>query len=123
MCDNHDGDFFVDTSLSRRSVVLGLSTAAAAAGLPGAATAATMVVEGNVGVRTADGVIDAALLHPATRGKWPAVILWPDIFGLRPVFREMGRRLAASGFTVIVPNPFYRAGPAPRRLRPSHRAA
>lgn len=112
MCDRDSGDFFVDTSLSRRSMVLGLTTVAAATGLPVSALAAT-IVETDVRIPTADGVIDAVLVHPDGRRKWPGVLMWPDIFGLRPTFRDMARRLAASGYVVLVPNPFYRAGPAP----------
>ena len=112
MCDSDKGDFFVDTSMSRRSAMIGLSTVAAASGLPASALAA-MVVESDVQVRTADGVIDAVLVHPDGNKKRPGVLIWPDIFGLRPTFREMARRLAASGYVVLVPNPFYRAGPAP----------
>ena len=112
MCDSDDKSFIVDTSVTRRSVVLGLSLVAAAAGLPSAALAG-QVVESDVMVKTADGSADAVLFHPAGRGKWPAVLLWPDILGLRPVFREMGRRLAAQGYTVLVPNPFYRTRRAP----------
>jgi carboxymethylenebutenolidase len=113
MCDsdNHQG-FIADASMSRRTVVLTMSAAAAAAGLPTAAFAAN-VVEKDVMVPTSDGKADAVLFHPAGRGSWPAVLLWPDILGLRPVFREMGRRLAASGYTVLVPNPFYRTRKAP----------
>ena len=112
MCDSDDKGFIVETSVTRRSVVVGLSSVAAAVGLPAAALAAN-VVETDVMVKTADGLADAALFHPAGRGKWPAVLLWPDILGLRPVFREMGRRLAAQGYTVLVPNPFYRTRRAP----------
>ena len=112
MCDSDDKGFIVETSVTRRSVVVGLSSVAAAVGLPTAALAAN-VVETDVTVKTADGLADAALFHPAGRGKWPAVLLWPDILGLRPVFREMGRRLAAQGYTVLVPNPFYRTRRAP----------
>ena len=112
MCDSDTKNFIVDTSVTRRSVVIGLSSVAAAAGLPGAAMAAS-VVESDVRVQTSDGVIDAVLVHPDGRKTWPAVLMWPDIFGLRPVFREMARRLAASGYVVLVPNPFYRSGPAP----------
>ena len=112
MCDHDDEGFIVDTSLTRRSVVVGLTSAAAAFGLPDAALAAS-VVEANVTVKTADGAADAALFRPAGRGSWPAVLLWPDILGLRPVFREMGRRLAAQGYVVLVPNPFYRTRRAP----------
>ena len=113
MCDsdNHQG-FIVDTNFSRRSVVLTLSSAVAVAGLPTAAFAAN-VVETDVMVPTPDGSADAVLFHPAGAGSWPAVLMWPDILGLRPVFRDMGRRLAAEGYTVLVPNPFYRTKRAP----------
>ena len=113
MCDSDNTGFIVDTSLTRRSVVIGLSSVAAAAGLPGCAMATGTGVESDVIVKTPDGMIDAALFHPAGRGKWPAVLLWPDILGLRPVFREMARRLAAQGYVVLVPNPFYRTRRAP----------
>ncbi len=113
MCDsdNHQG-YIVDTGFSRRSVVLTMTSAAAVAGLPTAAFAAD-VVEKDVMVPTPDGSADAALFHPAGPGAWPAVLMWPDILGLRPVFRDMGRRLAAAGYTVLVPNPFYRVKRAP----------
>jgi carboxymethylenebutenolidase len=113
MCDsdNHQG-FIADTNFTRRTVVLTLSSAAAAAGLPAPAFAAN-VAEKDVMVPTPDGSADAALFHPAGSGSWPAVLMWPDILGLRPVFREMGRRLAAEGYTVLVPNPFYRTRRAP----------
>ena len=113
MCDsdNHQG-FIADTSFSRRSVVLTISSAAAVAGLPSVARAAN-VVETDVMVPTPDGKADAVLFHPGGAGSWPAVLMWPDILGLRPVFRDMGRRLAASGYTVLVPNPFYRTKRAP----------
>jgi carboxymethylenebutenolidase len=66
----------------------------------------------DVSVKTPDGTSDAVLFHPPGKGAWPAVLIWPDIFGLRPVFRAMGKRLAAEGFTVLVPNPFYRSATA-----------
>lgn len=113
MCDQHDDEpFIVDTSLTRRSALLALSAVAATTALPDAAFAA-QVIETDVVVKTADGSADAALFRPAGRGTWPAVLLWPDILGLRPVFREMGRRLAARGYVVLVPNPFYRTRRAP----------
>ena len=113
MCDSDNNQgYVVDTSFTRRSVVLTLSSSAAIAGLPTAAFAAT-VAEKNVTVPTPDGSADAALFHPAGKGSWPAVLMWPDILGLRPVFREMGRRLAGAGYTVLVPNPFYRTRRAP----------
>lgn len=113
MCDSdNQSGYIVDTSLTRRSAVLALSSVAAVSTLPGAAFAAP-VAETDVMVKTADGSIDAALFHPKGHGSWPAVLLWPDILGLRPVFREMGRRLAAEGYVVLVPNPFYRTRRAP----------
>ena len=113
MCDSDNNQgFIVDTSFTRRSVVLTLSSAAAAAALPTAAFAANGI-EIDVMVPTPDGTADAVLFHPAGAGSWPAVLMWPDILGLRPVFREMGRRLAAEGYTVLVPNPFYRVKRAP----------
>jgi carboxymethylenebutenolidase len=113
MCDSDNNQsFIVDTSFTRRSVVLTLSSVAAVAGLPACAAAAN-VTETEVMVPTPDGSADAVLIHPAGAGSWPAVLMWPDILGLRPVFREMGRRLAADGYTVLVPNPFYRTRRAP----------
>ncbi|MDB5456904.1 MAG: dienelactone hydrolase [Caulobacter sp.] len=97
-------------SLSRRA--FGLSAAAAAL----AATrvqAAAVTVEKSVDITTPDGVADAALFHPQGRGPWPAVLVWTDNQGLRPVFRDLGRRLAAQGYVVLVPNPFYRKRRAP----------
>src|SRR5437868_12324525 len=113
MCDsdNHQG-YIADTSFTRRSVVLTMSSAAVVVGLPTAALAAD-VIETDVTVPTPDGKADAALFHPAGSGSWPAVLMWPDILGLRPVFRDMGRRLAAAGYMVLVPNPFYRTKRAP----------
>src|SRR3954470_10373119 len=113
MCESETGrSFIVDASFTRRSVVLTMSSAAAIAGLPTAAFAAN-VIETDVMVPTPDGSADATLFHPAGSGSWPAVLMWPDILGLRPVFREMGHRLASSGYTVLVPNPFYRVKRAP----------
>jgi carboxymethylenebutenolidase len=113
MCDSDNNQGFIaDTSMTRRSIVLTLSSVAAAGALPAAAFAAN-VTERDVMVPTRDGSADAALFHPAGAGTWPAVLMWPDILGLRPVFREMGRRLAAEGYVVLVPNPFYRTKRAP----------
>ena len=113
MCDSDNNQsFIVNTSFTRRSVVLTMSSLAAATALPGCALASN-VIETDVMVPTPDGKADAALFHPAGAGSWPAVLMWPDILGLRPVFREMGRRLAAQGYTVLVPNPFYRTKRAP----------
>jgi carboxymethylenebutenolidase len=97
--------------LSRRDFVA-LSVAGGLAVAGTAAQAALAVVETDVTIRTPDGICDAAFIHPAS-GAWPGVLLWPDAFGLRPALRAMGRRLAAEGYAVLVPNPFYRIGKAP----------
>jgi carboxymethylenebutenolidase len=111
MCDDfiHPG-LVEDSRLSRRN--FGLMTAAMA-GIPATAMAQSNVVEKDVTVKTADGACDAALFYPAGQGTWAAVLVWPDIMGLRPAFRDMGRRLAAQGYVVLVPNPFYRSAHAP----------
>jgi carboxymethylenebutenolidase len=113
---NHQG-FIADTSVTRRTLLLTLSAVAAAGGVAIPAFAedsgARPVTEKDVSVKTADGTADAALFTPSGKGKWPAVLMWPDILGLRPVFREMGKRLAAQGYVVLVVNPYYRAKKAP----------
>lgn len=70
------------------------------------------VTEAEVTVTTPDGNCDAYFAHPA-QGTHPAVLVWPDIFGLRPAFRQMGKRLAEAGYAVLVVNPFYRTQKAP----------
>jgi carboxymethylenebutenolidase len=72
---------------------------------------AQAVTEAEITVRTPDGTADAYFVHPAS-GTAPAVLVWPDIRGLRPAFRQMGRRLAESGYAVLVVNPFYRSAKA-----------
>src|ERR1700728_587257 len=79
--------------------------------LPQVANAAA-VSESDVTVTTPDGTADCYFVHPAS-GTAPGVLMWPDIFGLRPAFRQMGKRLAESGYTVLVVNPFYRVKKAP----------
>jgi carboxymethylenebutenolidase len=79
--------------------------------LPPVANAVT-VTESDVNVTTPDGVADCYFVRPAT-GAAPGVLVWPDIFGLRPAFRQMGKRLAESGYSVLVVNPFYRVKKAP----------
>jgi carboxymethylenebutenolidase len=103
--DTHDvsrRDFIV------RSVAVGV---AAATGQSFAATLA--IVESEVTVKTPDGTCDAAFIHPAS-GAFPGVIIWPDAAGLRPSMRDMAKRLAAEGYSVLVPNPFYRVSRAPQ---------
>ncbi len=73
---------------------------------------AAAVTESDVTIMTPDGTADAYFVHPAS-GTAPGVLVWPDIFGLRPAFRQMGKRLAESGYAVVVVNPFYRVKKAP----------
>jgi carboxymethylenebutenolidase len=79
--------------------------------LPKVANAVT-VTEMDVTVTTPDGMADCYFVHPAS-GTAPGVLIWPDIFGLRQAFRNMGKRLAESGYSVLVVNPFYRVKKAP----------
>jgi carboxymethylenebutenolidase len=100
------------TDLSRRDFVA-LSLAAGLAAATGSASAAELpVTETLVEVKTPDGTCDAAFIHP-TSGSHPGVIIWPDAFGLRPSMRDMGKRIAAEGYSVLVPNPYYRVVKAP----------
>jgi carboxymethylenebutenolidase len=117
MCDqNHfedDLEKYLRPELSRRQfgiAAVGLSiailshTAEAVEGVD--------VMESEVSVKTPDGVADCYFVHPAA-GTHAAVLVWPDILGLRPAFRQMGKRLAQSGYSVLVVNPFYRSQKAP----------
>ena len=76
-------------------------------GAAAASPAPLSVVEANVDVPMAEGVSDSYYVRPAT-GNHPGVLIWPDIRGLRPAFKMMGKRLAMSGYSVLVVNPFYR---------------
>jgi carboxymethylenebutenolidase len=100
-------------AISRRQfTALSLATgAAAAAGL--SPLRAHEASDADVQVRTPSGMCDAALVRPGGEGRWPAVILFPDAFGLRPTMRDMAKRLARNGYTVLVPNPYYRSTRAP----------
>ena len=73
---------------------------------------AEYVSESDVMVTTPDGVADCYFVHPTT-GKHAGVLIWPDILGLRPAFRTMGKRLAESGYSVLVVNPYYRDAKSP----------
>jgi len=98
--------------IDRREFV-GLSVAAGLAATAGQSSAAGLeVVETDVEIKTPDGTCDAAFIHPKT-GSHPGVLIWPDAFGLRPSMRDMAKRLAADGYSVLVPNPFYRVSKAP----------
>lgn len=112
MCDDliHQG-LTHDPTVSRRA--FGLATAATVVLHSTGAAADAKVVEKDMSVPMASGVSDSALFYPEGKGSWPGVLVWTDILGLRPVFREMGQRLAAQGYVVLVPNPFYRNAKAP----------
>ncbi len=116
MCDqdHYDDDlkeYLARTNLTRREI----GTLAAGVGLamllPRAANAVD-VKESDVNITTPDGTADCYFVHPST-GTGAAVVIWPDILGLRPAFRAMGKRLAESGYAVLVVNPFYRGKKAP----------
>ena len=100
-----------DGAVSRRDFTA-FSVAAGLAATTGAASAAMAVTESDVTIKTPDGTCDAAFIRPTT-GKHPGVLVWTDIFGLRPSMRDIGKRLAAEGYSVLVPNPFYRTQKAP----------
>ena len=95
-------------SFIRRSLVAALLLLAGAPAL----AAPAKVVEKEVSITTPDGMADAVIAHPAGKGNWPAVILWHDQTGLRPVWRDMARKLAGEGFVVLAPNAYYRSGKA-----------
>jgi carboxymethylenebutenolidase len=102
----------LDGKVSRRDFTA-LSVAAGVAASAGAGPAeALAVTETDVTIKTPDGTCDAAYIRP-TSGTHPGVLIWTDVFGLRPTFRDMGKRLAAQGYAVLVPNPFYRTAKAP----------
>ena len=98
--------------IARRDFVALSVTAGLAATAGSAAAASRDVVETDVEIKTPDGTCDAAFIHPKT-GSHPGVLIWPDAFGLRPSMRDIGKRLAAEGYSVLVPNPFYRVAKAP----------
>jgi carboxymethylenebutenolidase len=110
-------------TISRRqftalSLAVGTTAAAGISGASssGASTSAasiTGVIVADVQVQTPSGVCDAALVRPQGKGHWPGVILFVDAFGLRPAMRDMAKRLVADGYTVLVPNPYYRLTKAP----------
>ena len=107
-------DRLAPAPISRREFAA-LSVAAGVAALAGPVEARSTAPlrETDVEIHTPSGICDAALVHPDGKGSWPTAIIFPDIFGLRPVMRDMAKRLAAEGYAVLVPNPFYRATKAP----------
>jgi carboxymethylenebutenolidase len=116
MCDertNQENNEFLDSigQLTRRQFGILSAGAGLAMMLPKVANAVE-VVEMEVNITTPDGTADCYFVHP-TSGEHPSVLMWPDIFGLRPAFKQMGKRLAGSGYSVLVVNPFYRIQKAP----------
>jgi carboxymethylenebutenolidase len=116
MCDNDSLDDMLDYELksgglSRRQFGALTLGAGLVSMLPAVANAVE-TKDGDVEIKTPDGTCDAYFVHPAS-GTAPAVLVWPDIFGLRPAFKQMGKRLAESGYSVLVVNPFYRVKKAP----------
>jgi carboxymethylenebutenolidase len=110
MCDDvtveENEEFFRKAGdMSRRG--FGVVTAAMLAACATSPANAKEVAESDVKITTPDGVADCYFVHPAA-GKHPAVLIWPDIMGLRPAFRMMAKRLAESGYSVLVVNPYYR---------------
>jgi carboxymethylenebutenolidase len=113
MCEQDDLEEFARRSneLTRRQFGALALGAGLVATLPKLANAAE--TEGaDIEIKTPDGTADAYFVHP-TKGKYPGVLIWPDIFGLRPAFKQMATRLAESGYSVLVINPFYRTKKAP----------
>jgi len=95
----------------REFIVRSVAASVAIAATP--ALGAEAVVETDVLIKTEDGTCDACFTHPSS-GSHPGVLIWPDALGLRPTMRAMARRLAAAGYSVLVPNPFYRLSKAPQ---------
>jgi len=113
MCENDDFEEFArhPKPLTRRTFCLMTLGAGLVAALPGLAGAVETKGQ-DVDIKTSAGTADAYFVHPA-QGRHPGVLIWPDIFGLRPAFKEMATRLAQSGYAVLVINPFYRTKRAP----------
>ena len=110
MCDEQTAkdveEYLRRNALTRREFGKRGAGVALAMMLPQVANALN-VVEQDVMVKTPDGMADCYFVHPAS-GRHAAVIVWPDIVGIRQAFRDMGRRLAESGYSVLVVNPYYR---------------
>jgi len=113
MCRREDLDEFKRRAadVTRRQFGAMALGAGLLAALPKLANAAA-TVGADVAIKTPDGTADAYFVHPA-QGQHPGILIWPDIFGLRPAFKEMATRLAESGYAVLVINPFYRTQKAP----------
>ena len=115
MCEMDDLGGFAQSGMTRRrfgALTLGAGVGSMISlGLPRVALAVDTKGR-DLDIKTPAGTCDAYFVHPE-QGKHPAVLIWPDIFGLREAFKGMATRLAQSGYTVLVVNPFYRARRAP----------
>lgn len=100
------------SGLSRRDFVTLSLAAGLAAVAPSTSAKEQALIETDVDVKTPDGTCDAVFIHPA-KGSHPGVLVWHDSPGLRPVMRDLGKRIAAEGYSVLVPNLFYRTARAP----------
>jgi carboxymethylenebutenolidase len=109
--DVHPGD------ITRRDFATLLVGAGVAASVQSATADIDIeMIETDVEIKTPDGTCDAAFIHPKSlskAGSYPGVLIWPDAFGLRRSMRAIGRNIAAEGYSVLVPNPFYRVSKAP----------
>jgi carboxymethylenebutenolidase len=103
----HESDDMTRRDFVKMSIVAGI-----AVGAGSSAAAQGTVIETSVEVKTPDGTCDAVFVHPST-GTHPGVLIWPDAFGRRPSMHGFARRMAAEGYSVLVPNPFYRTAKAP----------
>ena len=118
MCDDltvHEEEAALAASgLNRRqfAVISAAGVLAACTGSESAAKARAGLSESTVSITTPDGTADAFFVRPA-KGKHPAIIMWPDVAGLRPAYLEMGRQLASAGYAVLVVNHYYRSSKAP----------
>lgn len=116
MCDEHtledDQNYLRQNNTLTRRQFNTLTAGTAVMALLPAVSNAVDVTEIDVSIQTPDGLADAYFVYPS-EGAHPAVLMWPDILSLRPAFREMGKRLAQSGYAVLVVNPFYRNAVAP----------
>ena len=115
MCDDRtvaeNTEYFRASRLTRRQFGAVSAGAGLAMLLPRSANAQA-VTETDLDIATPDGVADCHFVHPSS-GTHPGVLIWPDAFGLRPAKKQMGRRLAESGYSVLVVNPYYRSQRAP----------
>ena len=125
MCDDHttqeDAEWLASRAVSRRRFGALGAGAVAVAALPGCMSTPTAEAtvgtplptsERMVSILARDGTVDALFVHPA-KGRHPAIVMWPDVAGLRDAYKTMARRLAAAGYAVLAVNQYYRAGRAP----------